>query len=190
MKHAASSAGPKEKKPRLSKLAKENNITSEEEAEIREAFHLFAVTDNEEYASEKEGVIATRDLLICLGCHRALGLAPTDNAELRSIISAVDPAGEGFVIYEHFLSVAALKLHNRSEDSVSAEVEHAYSLFTHGTEGPILMSHLRAVAKSLKEDVSEELMKDMIREANGGDGIQSGVNIEQFKDVMKRAGVF
>ncbi|GBF60657.1 caltractin [Trichophyton mentagrophytes] len=169
MKHAASSAGPKEKKPRLSKLAKENNITSEEEAEIREAFHLFAVTDNEEYASEKEGVIATRDVRRAL---IALGLAPTDNAELRSIISAVDPAGEGFVIYEHFLSVAALKLHNRSEDSISAEVEHA------------------AVAKSLKEDVSEELMKDMIREANGGDGIQSGVTIEQFKDVMKRAGVF
>ncbi|EZF35999.1 hypothetical protein H101_00474 [Trichophyton interdigitale H6] len=184
---AASSAGPKEKKPRLSKLAKENNITSEEEAEIREAFHLFAVTDNEEYASEKEGVIATRDVRRAL---IALGLAPTDNAELKSIISAVDPAGEGFVIYEHFLSVAALKLHNRSEDSISAEVEHAYSLFTHGTEGPILMSHLRAVAKSLKEDVSEELMKDMIREANGGDGIQSGVTIEQFKDVMKRAGVF
>ncbi|KAM5444303.1 hypothetical protein MferCBS31731_000820 [Microsporum ferrugineum] len=183
---ATSSAGPKEKKPRLSKLAKENNITSEEEAEIKEAFQLFAA-DNDGYPSEKEGVIATRDVRRAL---IALGLAPTDNAELKSIISAVDPSGEGFVIYEHFLSVAALKLHNRSEDSISAEVEHAYGLFTHGTEGPILMSHLRAVAKSLKEDVSEELMKDMIREANGGDGIQAGVTIEQFKDVMRRAGVF
>ncbi|KAK2861141.1 hypothetical protein FQN49_004507 [Arthroderma sp. PD_2] len=184
---AASSGGPKEKKPRLSKLAKDNNITSEEEAEIKEAFHLFAVFDNDEYPSEKEGVIATRDVRRVL---IALGLAPNDNSELKSIISAVDPSGEGFVIYEHFLSIAALKLHNRSEDSISAEVEHAYGLFTHGTEGPILISHLRAVAKSLKEDVSEDLMKDMIREANGGDGIQAGVSIEQFKDVMNRAGAF
>ncbi|KAF3483406.1 EF-hand protein [Arthroderma uncinatum] len=184
---AASFGGPKEKKPRLSKLAKENNITSEEEAEIKEAFHLFAVSDNDEYPSEKEGVIATRDVRRVL---IALGLAPKDNTELKSIISAVDPSGEGYVIYEHFLSIAALKLHNRTEDSISAEVEHAYGLFTHGSEGPILISHLRAVAKSLKEDVSEDLLKDMIREANGGEGIQAGVNIEQFKDVMSRAGVF
>lgn len=92
--------------------------------------------------------------------------------------------------YAPFLSVSALKLHTRSEDSVTAEVEHAYQLFTRGTQGPIQISHLRRVAHDLKDNVDEELLKDMIREANGGHGVNAGVSIEQFKEVMMRAGVF
>lgn len=46
------------------------------------------------------------------------------------------------------------------------------------------------MARDLKEDVSDGLLRDMIREANGGDGISSGVTVEQFQDVMGRAGVF
>jgi len=59
---------------------------------------------------------------------------------------------------------------------MSAEVEHAYRLFTRETDGPILVSHLKKVARDLKEDVSDELLRDMIREANGGDGLHAGVN--------------
>lgn len=86
--------------------------------------------------------------------------------------------------------MAALKLHSRTEDSVSADVEHAYRLFTRGSEGPIQLSHLRHVAQDLKEDVGEELLRDMIREANGGAGLSAGVSAGQFREVMKRAGVF
>lgn len=92
--------------------------------------------------------------------------------------------------YEPFLSVCALKLHNRTEASISEDVEHAYKLFTRGTDGPILLAHLRGIARELKEDVSEELLRDMVREANGGEGLHAGVNVEQFRDVMGRAGVF
>ena len=43
----------------------------------------------------------------------------------------------------------------------------------------------------MKEDsVGDELLKDMIREANGGAGVNDGVTLEQFRDVMARAGVF
>ena len=52
------------------------------------------------------------------------------------------------------------------------------------------MSHLRRVARDLKEDVSDELLRDMIREANGGEGISKGVTVEQFWSVMERAGAF
>lgn len=62
----SASAQSQPKKARLSKLAKENDITAEEESEIKEAFRLFAITeitsDNEEYASEKEGVMKTPDV--------------------------------------------------------------------------------------------------------------------------------
>src|SRR5882757_174175 len=49
-------------KPRRSKLAKENDITAEEETEIKEAWNLFRLDDVEEYEDEKEGVIRTTDV--------------------------------------------------------------------------------------------------------------------------------
>ncbi|KAK2804293.1 hypothetical protein FQN51_002384 [Onygenales sp. PD_10] len=183
----STTAAPRERKARQSKLAKENDITAAEEAEIKEAFHLFSTTGNEEYASEKEGVIKTEDVRRAL---IALGLPPTSPNELSSILSSIDPSSTGYVTYEPFLSVCALKLHNRSEDAMAAEVEHAYRLFTRGRGGPILVSHLRKVARDLKEDVSEELLRDMIREANGGAGVSRGVSVEEFRGVMERAGVF
>ena len=83
-----------------------------------------------------------------------------------------------------------MKLHARTSDSISAEIESAYRLFTRGGEGPISVAHLRRVARELKEDVSEDLLRDMIREGNGGDGVNTGVTLEQFREVMTRAGVF
>jgi Ca2+-binding EF-hand superfamily protein len=79
----------------------------------------------------------------------------------------------------------------RSEDSLAEEVDAAYRLFTRGSDGPISLGHLRRIARDLKEDsVGDELLKDMIREANGGEGVHAGVTLEQFREVMARAGVF
>lgn len=60
--------GPPTKAPpvkRPSKLAKENGITAEQEAEIREAFGLFAVSHSEHEGS-KEGVLKKSDVRRCL----------------------------------------------------------------------------------------------------------------------------
>ncbi|KAJ9298456.1 hypothetical protein DTO271G3_3423 [Paecilomyces variotii] len=182
---AAAAATPR--KGRQSKLAKENDITAEEENEIKEAFHLFS-TVNEEFEDEKEGVIRTQDVRRALV---ALGLPPADSQELSSILAAIDPTSTGFVPYAPFLSVAAAKLHARGDDALDSEVEAAFRLFTRGNDGPITLGHLRRIARDLKEDsVGDELLKDMIREANGGAGVNDGVTLEQFRDVMARAGVF
>lgn len=50
------------KSTRRSKLAKENDLTAEEEAEIKEAWSLFRQDDVEEFEDEKEGVIRTDDV--------------------------------------------------------------------------------------------------------------------------------
>jgi hypothetical protein len=63
-------------------------------------------------------------------------------------------------------------------------------LFTNGTKGPITMGMLKRVAASLKEDVSDDLLRDMILEANGGAGIGHGVGRDDFEEVMRRAGVW
>lgn len=82
-------------------------------------------------------------------------------------------------------------MRSRDEDAMAEEVDHAYQLFTRGTDGPISINHLRRIARELKEDsVDDDLLKDMIAEANGGAGLSAGVTLEQFHDVMMRAGVF
>ncbi|KAL2826503.1 hypothetical protein BDW59DRAFT_161021 [Aspergillus cavernicola] len=183
----SASTTPTPKKARQSKLAKENDISGEEEAEIKEVFHLFSES-NEEFPSEKEGVIPREDVRKAL---IALGLSPTDSKELQTILSAIDPTVTGYVPYAPFLSVAAAKLRSRSDEALSAEVDAAFQLFTRGMDGPITLSHLRRIARELKEDsVGDALLRDMILEANGGDGVDNGVSLEQFHEIMLRAGVF
>jgi hypothetical protein len=46
------------------------------------------------------------------------------------------------------------------------------------------------VAALLKEDVGEDLLRDMILEANGGEGVAAGVRKEELDEVMRRAGVW
>jgi hydroxyacylglutathione hydrolase len=175
-------------KPRQSKLAKEHNITAEEENEIREAFSLFS----EQLQGEKEGVIPTSDVRRCL---IALGIPPSSQAELSEFLSILDPEEEGFVTYPNFVAIAALKMHAREddEDGKRGEVDDAFGLFVGGSEGReerITLGHLKRVAALLKEEVDEAVLKDMILEANGGAGVGKGVGREEFEGVMRRAGVW
>jgi Ca2+-binding EF-hand superfamily protein len=104
-----------------------------------------------------------------------------------------------------FLSYAAIAMHNKEEESDgeeddehqaesnAEEVSAAYRLFTHGGAGPITIAHLRRVAKELREDVPDDVLKDMILEANSGVKGKGrdvgGVSLEEFENVMKRAGL-
>ncbi|KAI9852522.1 MAG: hypothetical protein M1824_001871 [Vezdaea acicularis] len=177
--------------PKRSKIARENDLTANEEAEIKEAFHLFSLSGSETgvrgFEDEKEGVIPTADVRRAL---IALGLAPSHKEELKEIVATLDPDSEGYVPYGNFLSVCALKMHSRTDETVSDEISAAYSLFTAGGNGPITMAHLRRIARDLKENVTDGQLSDMILEANGGAGVSRGVREKEFEDVMRRAGVF
>lgn len=136
----------------------------------------------------------------------SLNLGP-ERSEVPSILSTIDPLNTGFVDFVPFLSYAAIALHSKEEgsheeeddddeyqeESNAEEVKAAYKLFTHGGPGPITLAHLRRVAKELREDVPDELLKDMILEANGGAKQRGtdvgGVGLEDFESVMKRAGL-
>lgn len=131
-------------------------------------------------------MIAVNDVRRCLV---ALNTPPTDAAELKELVETVDPDGSGFVPYEHFVAIAALKMHARDNDpgAMNEEVMKAYRLFTKNEERDITLLDLRRVAKELREDVPENVLKDMIREATGG--TLGGVGVEEFEGVMRRAGV-
>jgi Ca2+-binding EF-hand superfamily protein len=131
-------------------------------------------------------------VLILTELYSALGLSISQ----QEIVETLDPEGSGYISYSPFLSFAALHLHHSDDADPEAEdeeVQYSYRLFTHNGTGPITIAHLRRVARELKEDVSDDVLKDMIVEANGEarrDGWKSGVAIQDFEEVLRRAGVF
>ncbi|KAF2809155.1 EF-hand [Mytilinidion resinicola] len=199
---------------RPSKLAREHGITAAQEAEIREAFSIFAI-HHPDYKDAKEGVLRAEDVRRCL---IALSLPPAKQ-DVKEILETLDPLTTGLVPFIPFLSYAAICIHDRESVSGSPsaspepisrkgkgkqkagtapsttsqrEINEAYALFTHNTSGPITLAHLRRVARDLREEVDDEVLRDMIREANGNVAAEGlgGVGLEEFEGVMKRAGVF
>ncbi|CAN8095845.1 unnamed protein product [Discula destructiva] len=195
-KAAASTESGASGKTRLSKLARENDITAQEEAEIREAFALFS----EKAEGEKDGVIPIGDVRRAM---IALDIPPKDKHELAEFTAILDPEDEGYTNFASFVAICALKLHARDDQADDPDTQHArevdgaFGLFT-GTDAAtgapqssaITMAHLRRVAAVLKEDVDDELLRDMILEANGGAGVGRGVKKGEFEKVMVRAGVW
>jgi hypothetical protein len=59
-----------------------------------------------------------------------------------------------------------------------------------GGEGKITLATLKRVARMLKEDVDESVLRDMILEANGGTTVGRGVERDEFEGVMRRAGAW
>ncbi|KAK4181446.1 hypothetical protein QBC36DRAFT_306236 [Triangularia setosa] len=175
--------------PKQSRLAKEHNVTPQEEAEIREAFSLFSEPMEGE---GREGVIPIHDVRRAL---IALGLPPSNPQELSDLLSVLDPDDEqGYATFPNFFAVCALKMHSKSHSSEEhiAEVDEAFGLFTNKGSNAITLANLKRVARLLKmeEEVSEEVLKDMILEANGGAGVGKGVRREEFEAVLRRAGVW
>ena len=84
-----------------------------------------------------------------------------------------------------------------------AEVDEAFRLFAGAGVGAsdsssaddtatatLTLAHLKRVAMTLKQDVDEALLRDMILEANGGAGVGRGVSRAEFDQVMRRAGAW
>jgi Ca2+-binding EF-hand superfamily protein len=112
------------------------------------------------------------------------------------ILETLDPANDGYVTYEPFLAYAALQLNALSDDEDGQghdeEVRASYNMFLHNNgDGPITIAHLRQVARTIREEVDDDTLKDMIAEANGRGkgGWRAGVTVKEFEAILKRAGV-
>ncbi|KAL9613919.1 MAG: hypothetical protein Q9204_008865, partial [Flavoplaca sp. TL-2023a] len=193
---------PSEPQPKPSALALQNNISASTERSIHEAFTLFANPSSP--SSSTQQTLPSTSLSPAL---KALGLKSRKRS-IQDLLDAADPDDSGSIPYETFLAVAALKLNAQSsnddnEEEKAGEIEEAFQLFLgEGRKGGrktgedddegvevITMQTLNRVAKILKEDVDEKVLRDMILEANGGAGVRKGVGRREFGEVMMRAGV-
>ncbi|KAL8728823.1 MAG: hypothetical protein Q9166_005140 [cf. Caloplaca sp. 2 TL-2023] len=190
---------PQSTKP--SPLALQNNISASTERDIHEAFTLFASKTKDPSSSDEDPDHKTLPSTSLAPALKALGLK-CPKREINELLDAADPDASGSIPYEAFLAVAALKLNSRDggEEDREAEIDEAFRLFLgegkgmRGGDGEageevITIQTLKKVAKVLKEDVDEKVLRDMILEANGGVGVRKGVGRGEFGEVMRRAGV-
>ncbi|RKF79202.1 putative ef-hand superfamily ca2+-modulated protein [Golovinomyces cichoracearum] len=194
------------------KLAQKYGLLAVEEQEIYEAFSLFPETtvtaSNQESYGRRRGKksssdsskhqqkvftdytrIRTQDLRRCLN---ALSFK-TSRPELKQLEARCDPEMRLSLTYESFVDVCAQKLRSRSlnDEDHQREVDEAWALFVREGEKKITTASLREVANAAKvNNVSDDLLDDMILEANGGAGIERGVDKAEFESVMRKAGVW
>lgn len=122
-------------------------------------------------------------------------------SDLSEAIEILDSESEGLVTFEQFFEVSAIYQNQASDSDAEgsdededagaaheAEIDEAFKLFTNGYNRPITVQDLRQVARTLKEDVDESVLRAMVLEANGNKGVSSGVSRDEFADVAARAG--
>ncbi|KAJ3102352.1 hypothetical protein HDU97_000633 [Phlyctochytrium planicorne] len=180
-------------------------ITSQQEAEIREAFDLFD-TDGSGSITRKEWRVAMR----------AMGFEPSKD-ELRLMLQEMDKDGSGTIDFEEFLAMVSKRLvakmardemnklfrflceipipeHLQENEKSESPLDLFNKLpaISGKTNAPrrATLSHLRAIIESVaaEEEFTEEEIREMMEEADkDGDG---EITEEDFSRVMKKTGIW
>lgn len=162
------------KHPTTDPRAEDNIIflSDAQKADLKEAFELFD--------HEGVGLIANKDLKIAI---RALGFEPTKE-EVDAMIATVDTEGAGMLSYGNFLDVMTKKMSEKDEHE---EIMKAFKLFDDDQKNAISFKNLKRVSTELGENLTDEELHEMIREADlSGDG---KVTANEFVKIMKRTNI-
>jgi Ca2+-binding EF-hand superfamily protein len=152
----------------------QNELTDEQKADIAEAFRLLHDGGNSIHA---------KDLKVAL---RALGYEPEKN-RMKKIISEIDKESmSNTLMVDEFERIMKNKLFEYENDE---ETAIAFPLFTQGKSDFITIDDLRRVAADLGENLGDDVLEEMIREADvmDHDGV---ISKEEFFRVMKRENAF
>lgn len=149
-------------------------LTEQQKTEVKEAFDLFD--------TDGSGVIEAKELKVAL---RALGFEPQKD-EIKRLINEVGGTGgerdaTGTIDFKEFLEIMTLKM---SEKDNPEEIEKAFKLFDIDNTGVISYENLREIAEELKENISEDELREMIYEACRDH--HGTVTKEQFEAILNR----
>jgi len=143
------------------------HLSEAQVTEFREAFAMFD--------KDGDGSISVSELGTVM---RSLGQNPTDH-ELAEMIREADEDSNGSVDFDEFLMLMSKKMNMLDIDQ---ELLEAFSVFDKDGNGFIDQDELTHVLASLGEELDEEQVKEMMRQADkDGDGL---VSFEEFKDIM------
>jgi Ca2+-binding EF-hand superfamily protein len=153
----------------------QNELTEDQKADIAEAFRLLDV--------DGVNTIQAKDLKVAL---RALGYEPQKD-RMKKIISEIDKESlSNTLMADEFERIMQNKLFEYENEE---EIAMAFPLFTQGKTDFISLDDLRRVAQELGENLGDEVLEEMMREADvlDHDGV---ISREEFMRVMKRENAY
>ncbi len=141
----------------------EPTLSEDKITEFKEAFEIFD--------KDKDGYITTKELGDIM---KNLGQTPSE-AELQDMINEVDIDGNGTIDFKEFLGLMARKMRDADTEE---ELIEAFKVFDRDGNGLISGNELQHVMTSLGENISQDEVEEMIKEADlDGDGY---INYEEF----------
>jgi calmodulin len=144
-----------------------NSLAEGQVSELKEAFDLFD--------KNGDGRIPTKELGTMM---RSLGQNPSDS-ELQDMIDEVDADNTGTIDFTEFLTMMARKM---KETDSEEEIKEAFKIFDRDGGGFISAAELRQVMTSLGENLNDDEIDEMIREA-GQDG-DGRIDYNEFVQLM------
>lgn len=142
-------------------------LSAEQIQSLKDVFDLFD--------KDKSGSISTAELGDVM---RSLGQNPTE-AELQDMVNEVDTDQSGSIEFNEFMAMMATSIQPKD---FAEETMAAFKVFDKDGSGTISAEELKAVMKSLGENLTDEEIDDMIREADKDrDGT---IDYEEFCQLM------
>jgi Ca2+-binding EF-hand superfamily protein len=184
---------PRKQKGKVQKV----RLTVEQRQEAREAFDL--------YDADGSGEIDEHELLLAF---KSLGF-DSKPAEVRKMLSLYDHDGNGVLDFEEFCDLIGPQL---SEKETPDEIDRGFELLAGRAHragvpgaahtGQITLEDLRQICKEFAdvtgEEIREEQIRELIKEADqgdgdameGGDGAGDGqISLEEFRIIFAKAGL-
>ena len=149
------------------------DLTEEQKQEIREAFDQFD-TDGSGSIDAKELKVAMRALGFDLG-----------REEIRQMITAVAGSNVPAIDFNQFMEMMGQKILERDP---LQEIKKAFELFDKDHNGSISLKDLKAATIELGENLTDDELREMIREADRD--LDGEVGENEFIEVMKKSGLF
>jgi len=140
------------------------SLSEKQKAEFKEAFLLWD--------TNRDGKVSVKELGVMM---RSLGANPTEG-ELKVIIQQI--GNDGNFDLPAFLQVM---LQAQSKIAVEKEVLEAFKVFDPTNSGVISTAELRHVLMIIGETLTDEEMKEMIKEADDGSG---RINYKRYTQVL------
>lgn len=165
------------KKQAKAKGSHRQELTKRQKEDIRTAFNLFD--------TDGSGTIDIKELKVAL---RALGFEPKYE-DMKRLINNLNSEGKdketetsNNIDFNEFMQIMELKM---SEKEQQEEIAKAFESFVDPTKGEITYESLARIAEEIEENISEEELRIMIKEANKINGFGS-VTEGDFREVLNR----
>jgi Ca2+-binding EF-hand superfamily protein len=136
--------------------------------QIKEAFNLFD--------ADGSGAIDVDEMTLAM---KGLGFGELPRDEVQRMVQTLDLNSNGLIEWPEFEKMMKQKM--TAKDS-NEEILKAFQLFDIDKKGKISLENLRAVAKMLGENPGDDVLREMIEEAD--EDRDGQISLAEFKNVM------